>query len=113
MTDLRALLGDKWTDTILTAVLPDLLAAAWDEGHETPWQRERDDCRCFAWSSSECGCGRYGTGRLITPNPYRAAHAAAHSAPQTEDASQCGPDAARPADGIVSVAHYGTEGGER
>ena len=96
MTDLHALLGDHMPavyaaaaaihETIpgcsaraaehaavnaLAAVLPDLLAAAWDEGHETPWKREPDDCRCGAWSSIECGCGHYGTGRIITPNPYR------------------------------------------
>jgi hypothetical protein len=46
-------------------------AAAWDEGHKTPWKREPDDCRCSAWSSIECACGRYGTGRITTPNPYR------------------------------------------
>ena len=40
-------------------------------------------------------------------NPYRAAHAAAHSAAQGVPAPQCGPDAARGSRGIVSVAHYG------
>lgn len=63
-----------WLDNAreaLAAVLPDLLAEAWDEGHETPWKREPDDCECYAYSRNECGCGRYGMGRIITPNPYR------------------------------------------
>ena len=83
MTNLRAMLGDRYDDVIikatkrallnypnlpisrpqhealagqaLAAVLPDLLAQAWDEGHAAgcadPYKRY-----------SECGCG---------PNPYR------------------------------------------
>ena len=46
-------------------------AEAWDEGHRTPWKRGPSGCDCFAQSVVECGCGRYGTGPLITPNPYR------------------------------------------
>ena len=51
------------------------LAQAWDEGHETWWKRGPDDCQCGAWSSSECGCGLYGSGELLSlaDNPYRAA----------------------------------------
>ena len=139
MTDLRALLGDRYDEVLtkatkralfnypnlpisivehealaaqaLAAVLPDLLAEAntraedaeakarrfanllgsnakalnnvlprevlrqkaeaWDEGHRTPWKRGPSGCDCFAQSVVECGCGRYGTGPLITPNPYR------------------------------------------
>ena len=80
-----------------------LMAIAWDEGVAAMTQavvlaRE----------------GRTSEARAaILPNPYRAAHAAAHSAAQGVPASQCGPDAARPADGIVRGTHYGTEGGER
>jgi hypothetical protein len=44
---------------VLDLVAPAIAARAWDEGHRTPWQRE-------------CSCGKYGTGQLITPNPYRA-----------------------------------------
>ena len=55
----------------LDAVASTIAARAWDEGHATHWQREMDDCRCGAWNRGECGCGKYGTGRLITPNPYR------------------------------------------
>ena len=47
-------------------------AEAWDEGHATRQKREPDDCRCAAYYAGECGCGKYGTGRIITPNPYRA-----------------------------------------
>jgi hypothetical protein len=49
----------------------ELMAQGWDEGHGTPVQREPDDCRCGAWYEGECGCGKYGTGKIITPNPYR------------------------------------------
>ena len=55
----------------LEAAAPLIAAKAWDEGHRTPQKREMDDCQCSAWSSSECACGKYGTGKLITPNPYR------------------------------------------
>lgn len=48
----------------------EMLAKAWDEGHKTRQIREPDSCMCFALSSSECGCGLYGSGRIITPNPY-------------------------------------------
>ena len=47
------------------------LVVAWDSGHVTPWKRGPSGCDCFAQSVVECGCGRYGTGPLITPNPYR------------------------------------------
>lgn len=130
MTDLRALLGDRYDDvmrsaalavnlprggcdcdtcaddaaaSVLAAVLPDLLAAAWDDGVAAMTQavvlaRE----------------GRTAEARAaILPNPYRSPHDAAHTAAQGVPASQCGPDAARPADGIVRGTHYGTEGGER
>lgn len=46
-------------------------AEAWGKGHRTPWVREPDECECGAWSSNECGCGLYGTGRIVTTNPYR------------------------------------------
>lgn len=48
-------------------------AAAWDEGHKHWWRRGPDNCHCAAWSSSECGCGEYGTGELLSlkDNPYR------------------------------------------
>lgn len=51
------------------------LAKAWEEGHKTRWRRGWDDCQCSAWSSSECACGRYGTGELLSlgDNPYREA----------------------------------------
>lgn len=60
------------------AVAPLLAAAraeAWDEGHMTRWRRGPDDCVCSAWSAGECGCGRYGTGPLLSlaNNPYREA----------------------------------------
>lgn len=47
--------------------------AAWDEGHKSRWRRGDDDCKCEAWSSGECGCGLYGTGKLVSlaDNPYR------------------------------------------
>ena len=83
MTDLRALLGDRYDDVIeralaaadtpwhgyqvtrgnvderdvstaLAAVLPDLLAAAWDEGHDAGWDA----------SGAESDL-------TDTPNPYR------------------------------------------
>ena len=65
------LLVEKEVRLALDAVAPAIAARAWDEGHATHWQREMDDCRCGAWNRGECGCGKYGTGRLITPNPYR------------------------------------------
>lgn len=51
----------------------ELLATAWDEGHQTHWKRHWDDgCECYAYSSSECACGLYGTGELLSlkENPY-------------------------------------------
>jgi hypothetical protein len=62
---------------IPAALVPDfralLAAEAWDEGHKTRWRRGMDECICSAWSSSECGCGLYGTGELLSlgDNPYR------------------------------------------
>lgn len=49
----------------------ELMAQGWDVGHQTPVQREPSDCRCGAWCEDECACGKYGTGKIITPNPYR------------------------------------------
>lgn len=54
---------DRW--------LSGVLADAWDEGHRTYQKREPDECYCSAWSEGECACGLYGTGKIITPNPYR------------------------------------------
>lgn len=45
-------------------------ADAWMEGHKTRQVRGPDSCHCYAWSEGECGCGRYGTGPLLTKNPY-------------------------------------------
>jgi len=47
---------------------------AWTEGHKHPWRRDTSDCHCGAWSSIECGCGRYGNGALLSlaDNPYKA-----------------------------------------
>ena len=56
----------RWTD--------EDMARAWDEGHRTRQIRELDDCRCGAYYEGECGCGKYGTGRIVTPNPYRSAN---------------------------------------
>ena len=57
---------DRW--------LGEIRADAWDEGHKTRWRRGPDDCHCAAWSSSECACGKYGIGELLSihDNPYRA-----------------------------------------
>lgn len=54
-------------------VLREAKAEAWDEGHRTWQQRGPDDCQCYAYSESECGCGLYGTGELLSlkSNPYR------------------------------------------
>ena len=54
------------------------LAEAWDAGHLTRWRRGPDGCQCGAWHSGECGCGKYGTGQLLSlaDNPHRAALAA-------------------------------------
>lgn len=57
--------------------LREALAAAWDEGHRHNWKRDPDDgCRCGAWASFECGCGKYGSGELLSlsDNPYRRAN---------------------------------------
>jgi hypothetical protein len=56
---------DRW--------LADVLSAAWDKGHKTRHRRGPDKCRCSARSAGECGCGRYGTGELLSlkDNPYR------------------------------------------
>ena len=45
----------------------------WAEGHKTAWKRGPSGCKCYAYSSSECGCGKYGTGVLLSlnDNPYR------------------------------------------
>jgi hypothetical protein len=45
---------------------------AWEEGHKTAWKRGPSECKCYAYSSSECGCGKYGTGELLSlnDNPY-------------------------------------------
>ena len=45
----------------------------WAEGHMTAWKRGPSGCKCYAYSSSECGCGKYGTGALLSlnDNPYR------------------------------------------
>ena len=51
--------------------LEQVKAEAWDEGHRTPQIREPHDCRCGAWYEGECACGLFGTGEIITPNPYR------------------------------------------
>ena len=53
--------------------LAEVLAEAWDAGHQYPWKRGPDDCRCGAWSSNECACGLYGTGPLVSlaDNPHR------------------------------------------
>lgn len=45
----------------------------WKEGHLHRQRRDWDDgCRCAAWDESECGCGRYGSGKLLSlaDNPY-------------------------------------------
>ena len=54
---------DRWLEQVK--------AEAWDEGHRTPQDREPDDCQCGAWYEGECACGLFGTGTIITPNPYR------------------------------------------
>jgi len=69
--DARIWLAGFAARAALEAIAPAIAARAWDEGHATPWQREMDDCRCGAWNRGECGCGKYGTGRLVTPNPHR------------------------------------------
>lgn len=56
----------------LRAALEAVAADIWDEGHRTRVQRGPDGCTCNAWNEDECGCGEYGTGPIITPNPYRA-----------------------------------------
>lgn len=45
----------------------------WDEGHKHRQRRGPDGCRCGAWGEHECGCGKYGTGSLLSlaDNPYR------------------------------------------
>ena len=58
---------DRW----LAQTIREAKAEAWDEGHRTPQDRELDDCRCEAWHEGECACGLFGTGEIITPNPYR------------------------------------------
>lgn len=58
---------------IAEAAAPIIAAKAWGEGHRARWRRGPDECRCSAWSSSECACGEYGTGALLSlaDNPYR------------------------------------------
>ena len=58
---------DRWLDQTLR----EAKAEAWDEGHRTPQDREPDGCQCGAWYEGECACGLFGTGTIITPNPYR------------------------------------------
>jgi len=60
---IKAAAFDRWLEQVK--------AEAWDEGHRTPQVREAHDCQCGAWYEGECACGRFGTGKLITPNPYR------------------------------------------
>ena len=89
MSDLTARLryetipGNPYQHADLTRVMADAadeierltanLAAAWEAGHREPWKREMDACRCGAWHTGECGCGLYGTGKLISldANPYK------------------------------------------
>lgn len=49
-----------------------LLHDAWAKGHLTRWRRGPDTCTCHAYNSSECGCGEYGNGVLLSldENPY-------------------------------------------
>ena len=54
------------------AALEAVAADLWDEGHRTRVQRGPDGCTCNAWNEDECGCGEFGTGPIVTPNPYRA-----------------------------------------
>lgn len=56
---------DRWLNQVKSE--------AWEEGHLHRWNRHwNDGCICEAWSSSECGCGKYGTGELLSlkDNPY-------------------------------------------
>lgn len=48
-------------------------AEAWAEGHTHSWRRGPDECQCYAHSWSECACGEYGAGELLSlnDNPYR------------------------------------------
>ena len=50
----------------------EIAAKAWHEGHLLRWRRGVDDCHCSARSAGECGCGRYGTGEMLSlaDNPY-------------------------------------------
>lgn len=59
--------------TVQPTVEAEVKAQAWDEGCRHRWRRGPDDCRCDAWSSIECACGKYGTGDLLSleDNPYR------------------------------------------
>ena len=44
---------------------------AWQEGHETPWERKYARlCECDAWNASECGCGSWDDFEIVTTNPY-------------------------------------------
>ena len=54
---------DRW--------LAEVKAEAWDEGHQTPRVRNPSGCDCGAWAGYECACGRWGNGKIITPNPHR------------------------------------------
>lgn len=60
------------TERRARAALEAVAADIWDEGHRTRVQRGPDGCTCNAWNEDECGCGEYGTGPIITPNPYKA-----------------------------------------
>lgn len=58
---------------LASPVIRRIQAEAWDAGHKTRWRRGPDSCHCEAWSRSECACGKYGTGELLSlkENPHR------------------------------------------
>jgi len=58
---------DRW--------LAGVKAEAWDEGHLHYQKLGPDKCVCWAWSESECACGEFGTGAVVSlsENPYRQA----------------------------------------
>ena len=62
---------DAYRDTV-QRIVEAVAADIWDEGHRTRVQRGPDGCTCNAWNEDECACGEYGTGPIVTPNPYRA-----------------------------------------
>lgn len=68
--------GNEADAVLSSSVVARIRAEAWDEGHTHRQRRDPNDgCRCGAWSATECGCGKYGTGRLLSldDNPYREA----------------------------------------